>query len=201
VENSAVIVAIVLAVGGAAFILSRLQRNARRTLPNSDLPAAPVAEDPAARISANDSMFRLLSFQGGSVPNDLGPIMEELRRNGIEVDEETLRRKLADGVAAFAEHGDKKADLDEVRRLGRPATATLLSVASTDADIPAGLDVPWQPLDVELEHHLADGSPVRVRRTALIPAEKLPLMVEGSKIPVRVDEGDPQLLTIEWEIT
>jgi hypothetical protein len=197
VENSAVIVAIVLAVGGAAYILNRLQRSARRTLPKGERPAAPLEVD--ARISASDARFRLLAFQGGSVPGDLQPIMDELRRNGIEVDEETLRRKLADGVAPLAEMGDRKVDLEEVRRRGRPATATLLSVGETTDEDEPGL--PWKPLVVELEHHLPDGAPVRVRRTALIPTDKLQLMVQGSEIPVRVDEKDPELLAIEWELT
>jgi hypothetical protein len=198
VENSAVIVAIVLAVGGAAYILNRLQRSARRTLPKGERPVAPPEVD--ARISASDARFRLLAFQGGSVPGDLQPIIDELRRNGIEVDEETLRRKLADGVAPLAEIGGRKVDLEEVRRRGRRATATLLSVTETpDGDVPPGL--PWKPLVVELEHHLPDGAPVRVRRTTLIPTDKLELMVQGSEIPVRVDEKDPELLAIEWELT
>jgi hypothetical protein len=201
VNTTATLVAIVIAVAGATFILARLQRSSRRTRTNDERAAAPLAEDPAARVAADDAMFRLLSFQGGSVPGNLGPIMEELRRNGIEVDEATLRRKLTDGAALVEKAGERQ-DLDDVRRRGRPATATLLSATEeTGGDIPAGLGAPWKPLVVELEHRLPDGSPVHVRRTALIPTDKLDLMVEGAAIPVRVDDEDPRLLTIEWEIT
>ena len=193
-NTGAILVAIVIAVAGAGFIIHRLQR---RATPRGARPEAPLAGDPAARISAHDARFRLLSFQGGSVPGDLRSIMEELRRNGIDVDEETLRRRLADGAASTREVGDPRADLAEVRRRGRPATATLLSVTEGTGE-PA---LPWTPLVVELEHRLADGSAVHVSRTALIPTDKLERMIAGAAIPIRVDDEDPSVLTIEWELT
>ena len=95
--DPAVVVAIVVALAAAGIVAVRLRVMAKRNLPDDASTPLDVAASDAMHTA--DPRFRLLSFQGGSVPADLGPVLEELRRNGIEVDEETLRRKLADGVA------------------------------------------------------------------------------------------------------
>jgi hypothetical protein len=92
-----VLVAIVAAGVVAGVVAGRLQRMAKR---NPPAPSSAPVDDSSLPLSTADQRFRLLSFQGGSVPADLGPMLEELRRNGIEVDEETLRRKLAENAAA-----------------------------------------------------------------------------------------------------
>jgi hypothetical protein len=200
VNPTVTLIAIVIAVAGATFILSRLQRSSRRTRTDGERSSESRAVDLDARVSVHDATFRLLSFQGGSVPGDLGPIIEDLRRNGIEVDEDTLRRKLADGVAAFAEADDRQFDLDDIRQRGRAATATLLSASEFGAD-EVGLTAPWKVLMVELVHELPDGRSINVRRTSLIPTDKLELMIEGAAIPIRVDDQDPEMVVLEWELT
>ncbi len=93
-----VAIAVVIAIGG--LITFMLRRSVRETRAGA-VPAADAAE--AEPLSTLDERFRLLSFQGGSQPADLGPMLDELRRNGIEVDEETLRRKLAERASATGE--------------------------------------------------------------------------------------------------
>ncbi len=95
-RETSVIIALVAVVVVGGLLALRLQRATRRGRVEG---ATASATAPGRRLSTSDQRFQLLSFQGGPVPADLGPMMEELRRNGIEVDEETLRRKLTEGVA------------------------------------------------------------------------------------------------------
>jgi hypothetical protein len=96
VDTVPIIVAIVvvIAIGGLITVLLRRSGREARATPPAD------ADEP---LSTLDERFRLLSFQGGSQPADLGPMLEELRRNGIEIDEETLRNKLAERASTTAE--------------------------------------------------------------------------------------------------
>ena len=92
-----VAIAVVIAIGGLITLLLRRSVREARAVPPAD------ADEP---LSTLDERFRLLSFQGESQPADLGPMLEELRRNGIEVDEETLRSKLAERTSATGEEPD-----------------------------------------------------------------------------------------------
>ena len=94
-----VAIAVVIVIGG---LIAVLLRRSVRVARAGAVPAADAAEP----LSTLDERFRLLSFQGGSQPADLGPMLEELRRNGVEVDEETLRRKLAERASATGEEPD-----------------------------------------------------------------------------------------------
>lgn len=94
-----VAIAVVVVIGGVIVVLLRRSVRDARAAGAVGQPERDVGE----RLSTADQRFRLLSFQGGSQPADLSPVLEELRRNGIEVDEATLRRKLAEGAAAAEE--------------------------------------------------------------------------------------------------
>ena len=92
-----VAIAVVIAIGGLIIVLLRRSVRDARAVPPVD------ADEP---LSTLDERFRLLSFQGGAQPADLGPMLEELRRNGIEIEEETLRSKLAERASATDEEPD-----------------------------------------------------------------------------------------------
>lgn len=94
-----VAIAVVIAIGGLITVL--LRRSVREARTGAVPPV-----DAAEPLSTLDERFRLLSFQGGSQPADLAPMLEELRRNGIEIDEETLRTKLAERASATKDEPD-----------------------------------------------------------------------------------------------
>jgi hypothetical protein len=188
-----VIAALVAVAVVAGLIAARLQRAAKRgRVEGAELPP----EDPADRLSASDQRFRLLSFQGGPVPADLAQMVEELRRNGIEVDEETLRQKLADGLAPDAGVKDLRSDPVAAR-----TTAGIAIVLSAD-DVP-GIDrLPPGAVRVQvtLELQVAGREPVREQRIAVVDGDERALLVEGAAIPVRYDPDDPRSIVLEWEI-
>jgi hypothetical protein len=196
VEAGPVLVAAVVVAVVAGLISWRLSRSARRG--RAPGLAAPAAEDPSIRLSTADQRFRLLSFQGGSVPADLGPVLEELRRNGIEIDEDTLRRKLADGVATLSDLDGASRDVDAVHARGTPGTAIVLHAT----DVPGGEEpAPNTVLvRVALELRIPHREPIREQRVAAIADDKRALLVEGAAVPVRYDPDDPRSLTLEWEI-
>ncbi|MBA3691821.1 MAG: hypothetical protein H0W82_10490 [Actinobacteria bacterium] len=150
-----------------------------------------MAEDPAERLSASDQRFRLLSFQGGPVPADLGRMVQELRRNGIEVDEATLRQKLADGAPPLEQTAGTSTG-------ETPRTAIVLDVV----DVPGGRPPAPNTVLVQLvlEVSVPEGEPIWEQRVAAIPDDKRALLVEGTAIPVRYDPENPGAITLEWEI-
>jgi hypothetical protein len=197
-----VVLAIVVAVAAAGAVAFRLRRVARRNLPETASTPLDVAAGEA--ISTGDPRFRLLSFQGGSVPADLGPVLEELRRNGIEVDEETLRRKLADGAisdladrpAADAPH-DGPAQPEAAPAPDVPTTATVVEAI----DVPVGNPVPGRmPVRVTLELRLPGREPVREHVVAVVDEDTRALLVEGAEVPIRTDPDDPSIITLVWAL-
>jgi hypothetical protein len=191
-----VLIAIVAVAVVAGLMATRLQRTAKQNRPDPD--STPLVTGGAA-LSASDQRFRLMSFQGGSVPADLTPVLEELRRNGIEVDEATLRQKLAEGATSLAEFDASGVDLDTVRTRGTSGTA--LVIDATDA---AGIEGPTPntvPVQVTLELRIPGRQPVRGRRVAMISRDQRAQLVEGASVPVRYDPDDPRAMTLEWEVT
>jgi hypothetical protein len=191
-----VLIAIVAVAVVAGLMATRLQRTAKQNRPDPD--STPLVTGGAA-LSASDQRFRLMSFQGGSVPADLTPVLEELRRNGIEVDEATLRQKLAEGATSLAEFDAGGVDLDTVRTRGTSGTA--LVIDATDA---AGIEGPTPntvPVQVTLELRIPGRQPVRGRRVAMISRDQRARLVEGASVPVLYDPNDPRAMTLEWEVT
>ena len=189
-DPSVIIALLVVAVVGG-LIAGRLQRAAKRGRADGAEPRP--AEDPTAGLSASDQRFRLLSFQGGPIPADLGRMVEDLRRNGIEVDEATLRQKLADGVVPLAGTQDG-------RPIGSATAGTAIVLGA--ADLPGGEAAPdTVPVLVTLELRLPEREPIREQRVAVIAGDKRALLVEGASVPVLYDAGDPRAITLEWEIT
>jgi hypothetical protein len=188
----------VLLVGG--LIAIRLRSSARRS---RIVDGGPSSADLDQRLSTADQRFRMLSFQGGSVPGDLRPVLEELRRNGIEVDEATLRRKLADGASTMAEVDGTAAPLADPPVGGSPRRAPATAIVLDATDVPGGLGLAQDGVRVQvtLELRMPDGEPVREQRIAVIPADKRALLADGAAVPVRYDPDDPRSLTLEWEIT
>jgi hypothetical protein len=191
-----VLIAIVAAAVVAGLMASRLQRMAKRNRPDPD--ATPLVTD-GTTLSTSDQRFRLLSFQGGSVPADLAPVLEELRRNGIEVDEATLRQKLADGATSLAEIDSSAVDLGSVRARGTPGTA--LVIDATDAAGGEGPTPTTVPVQVTIELRIPGREPIRERRVAVMPRDRRAQIVEGASVPVRYDPDDPRAMTLEWEVT
>jgi hypothetical protein len=191
-----VVIAIVAAAVVAGLMAGRLQRMAKRNRP--DPASEPLVTD-STMLSTSDQRFRLMSFQGGSVPADLAPVLEELRRNGIEVDEETLRQKLADGATNFVDFDGSGVDLDAVRARGTRGTA--LVIDATDVAGGEGLTPNTVPVQVTLELRIPGREPIRERRVALISGDHRALLAPGASVPVRYDPDDPRAMTLEWEIT
>jgi len=109
VDTSVVVaIAVVVVVGG--LIILMLRRSVREARGGA---AIAVDADTAEPLSTLDERFRLLSFQGRSQPADLGPMLEDLRRNGIEVDEATLRRKLAERASVTRQEPETTGEPDE----------------------------------------------------------------------------------------
>ena len=146
-ESGPIWVAVLVVAAIAGLLAVRLRRATRRAgLGNETLPDP----DAAPTLSTADQRFRLLSFPGGSVPADLGPVLEELHRNGIRIDEATLRRRLAeDGPAAvegLADAGpavdpadgtvDASGDPGTADASGHPRPADATVDASGDPDAP-----------------------------------------------------------------
>ena len=204
--DPAVVVAIVVALVAAGVVAVRLRVVAKRNLPDSASTPLDVATGDA--IHTADPRFRLLSFQGGSVPADLGPVLEELRRNGIEVDEETLRRKLADGAAndganASAPRGTPEnpaaapGATSAATAPDAPATATVVDTI----DVPVGNPVPGRmPVRVTLELRPPGGEPVREHVVAVVDEDTRKLLVEGAEVPIRYDPDDPSVITLVWAL-
>ncbi len=214
--DPAVVVAIVVGLVAATVVAVRLRVVAKRNLPDSASTPLDVAAGDA--IHTADPRFRLLSFQGGSVPADLGPVLEELRRNGIEVDEETLRRKLADGAAsdganvsasrgtpehaaeagAPAEPGSRApAEPEAAPAPDGPETATVVDAI----DVPVGNPVPGRmPVRVTLELRTPDGESVREHVVAVVDEDTRKLLVEGAEVPIRTDPDDPSVITLVWAL-
>jgi hypothetical protein len=209
--DPAVVVAIVVALVAAVVVAVRLQRVAKRNLPDSAATPLDVASGEAIHIG--DPRFRLLSFQGGSVPADLGPVLEELRRNGIEVDEETLRRKLADGAAIdgmspAAARGTPEGPAAVPKATApvppeapdapdAPATATVVDAV----DVPVGNPVPGRmPVRVTLELQPPGGDPVREHVVAVVDEPTRKLLVQGAVVPIRYDPADPSVITLVWAL-
>jgi hypothetical protein len=200
--DPAVVVAVVVALAAAGFVAARLQRVSKRNLPDDASTPLDVAEGDAIHIG--DPRFRLLSFQGGSVPADLGPVLDELRRNGIEIDEETLRRKLAEGeepdrgtpdASAHAEGAPASAHAAPAPDV--PATATVVDAI----DVPVGNPVPGRmPVRVTLELRPPGGEPVREHVVAVVDEDTRKLLVEGAEIPIRYDPDDPSVITLVWAL-
>jgi hypothetical protein len=186
-----VVVAIVAALLAAGGVALRLRSVAKRNLPETATTPLDVAA--GQPIHTADQMFRLLSFQGGSVPADLGPVLEELRRNGIEVDEETLRRKLEDGAAEVDGH----ADPETTRLPDVPAVATVVEAV----DVPVGNPTPGRmPVRVTLELRLPGREPVREHVVAVVAEDTRALLVEGAEVPINVDPRDPTQITLAWAL-
>ena len=203
--DPAVVVAIVVALAGAGVVAVRLRRVAKRNLP--DEASTPLDVTTGDAIHIGDPRFRLLSFQGGSVPADLGPVLEELRRNGIEVDEKTLRRKLADGAAndgaiAAAPRGTPEGaasapNVDPPPAPDVPATATVVDAI----DVPVGNPVPGRmPVRVTLELRPPGGETVREHVVAVVDEPTRKLLVEGAVVPIRYDPADPSVITLVWAL-
>ena len=189
------LVAIVVAAVVAGVVAGRLQRMAKRTRPEPGSSAPPVVADTSLPLSTGDQRFRLLSFQGGSVPADLGPMLEELRRNGIEVDEETLRRKLDGGVAEGTE--DATAEPETARTADGSATATVVEVI----DVPVGNPAPGRmAVRVTLELRLLGREPIREQVVAVVAEGNRALLVEGAEVPVRYDPDGPSVITLAWAL-
>jgi hypothetical protein len=186
-----VVIAIVVAAAVAGLVAFRLRRSAKRSLPETATTPLDVAA--GQPIHTADSMFRLLSFQGGSLPADLGPVLEELRRNGIEVDEETLRRKLEDGAAEVDGH----ADPETTRLPDVPAVATVVEAV----DVPVGNPTPGRmPVRVTLELRLPGREPIRGHVVAVVAEDTRALLVEGAEVPISYDPGDPTQITLAWAL-
>jgi hypothetical protein len=185
-----VVVAIVAAAVVAGLVAFRLRRMAKRSLPEAATTPLDVAA--GQPIHTADQMFRLLSFQGGSLPADLGPVLEELRRNGIEVDEETLRRKLEDGAADDAHAGPEAARAPDVS-----ATATVVETV----DVPVGNPTPGRmPVRVTLELRLPGREPILEHVVAVVAEDARALLVEGAEVPISYDPGDPTQITLAWAL-
>jgi hypothetical protein len=184
-----VVVAIVAAAVVAGLVAFRLRGMAKRSLPAT---ASTPLDVPAGQpIKTADQMFRLLSFQGGAVPADLGPVLEELRRNGIEVDEETLRRKLADGA------DDGGVDPEAAPAPDVSATATVVETV----DVPVGNPAPGRmAVRVTLELRPPGGEPVREHVVAVVDEDTRKLLVEGAEVPIRYDPDDPSAITLVWAL-
>jgi hypothetical protein len=192
-DLSVIIALLAVAVVGG-LIAGRLQRAAKRG--RAEGVTEQLTVDAANRLSASDQRFRLLSFQGGPVPADLGGMVEELRRNGIEVDEATLRQKLAEGVAPLSETKDGQPALG---RRATPGTAIVLGAADVPGDVGPRPNTVRVQLTLELP--IPNGEPIREQRVAVIAADKRALLVDGAAMPVRYDPDDPRAFTLEWEIT
>jgi hypothetical protein len=193
--DPAVVVAIVVALVAAGVVAVRLRVVAKRNLPDSASTPLDVATGDA--IHTADPRFRLLSFQGGSVPADLGPVLEELRRNGIEVDEETLRRKLAAGEEPDRRTPDGSAQAHAASAPDEPATATVVDAI----DVPVGNPVPGRmPVRVTLEVRPPGGEPVREHVVAVVDEDTRKLLVEGAEVPIRYDPDDPSVITLVWAL-
>ncbi len=206
--DAGVVVAIVVALAAAGAVAVRLRRVAKRNLPETASTPLDVAAGDA--IHTADPRFRLLSFQGGSVPADLGPVLEELRRNGIEVDEETLRRRLADGAANdSAPRGtpqgpaetegaaDTEGPAEASHAPDVPATAIVVDAI----DVPVGNPVPGRmPVRVTLELRTPGGEPVREQVVAVVDEDTRKLLVEGAEVPIRYDPDDPSVIILVWAL-
>jgi hypothetical protein len=191
-DDPSVLIALLAVAVVGGLVASRLQRVAKRGREEGADPRP--ADDAAAALSASDQRFRLLSFQGGPVPADLGGMVEELRRNGIEVDEATLRQKLADRVATA------EATQDAGPNLGRRTAGTAIVLGA--AAVP-GREAPapnTAVVLVTLELQIPDRGPIREQRVAVIGDDKRTLVVEGASVPVLYDPSDPRAMTLEWEI-
>jgi hypothetical protein len=195
------VVAIVVALAAAGFVAVRLQRVAKRNLPETASTPLDVAAGDAIHIG--DPRFRLLSFQGGSVPADLAPVLEELRRNGIEVDEETLRRKLADGAlndpvgGTHAVPSQSAAAPEAAPSPDAPPMATVVDAI----DVPVGNPVPGRmPVRVTLELRPPGGESVREHVVAVVDEDTRKLLVEGAEVPIRYDPDDPSVITLVWAL-
>jgi hypothetical protein len=191
-DDPSVLIALLAVAVVGGLVASRLQRVAKRGREEGADPRP--ADDAAAALSASDQRFRLLSFQGGPVPADLGGMVEELRRNGIEVDEATLRQKLADRVATA------EATQDAGPNLGRRTAGTAIVLGA--AAVP-GREAPapnTAVVLVTLELQIPDREPIREQRVAVIGDDKRTLLVEGASVPVLYDPSDPRAMTLEWEI-
>jgi hypothetical protein len=206
--DPAVVVAIVVALAAAGVVAVRLRVMAKRNLPDSASTPLDVAAGDA--IHTADPRFRLLSFQGGSVPADLGPVLEELRRNGIEVDEETLRRKLADGAAGDGAnvpaprgtpvHQAEPGAPAEPTAAPAPDPPTTATVVDT-IDVPVGNPVPGRmPVRVTLELRTPAGETVREHVVAVVDEDTRKLLVEGAEVPIRYDPDDPSVITLVWAL-
>lgn len=183
-----VIIALVAVAVVGGLVAGRLQRAAKRG--RAEGVVSPAAEDPTG-LSTSDQRFRLLSFQGGPVPADLGVMIEELRRNGIEVDEATLRQKLAEGVASIAPDG--RPDVP-----GNAGTAIVLDAT----DVPGAELAPnTVRVQITLELTIPDREPIREQVVAVIADDKRALLDAGAEVPVRYDPDDPRAITLGWEIT
>ncbi len=203
-DSTPVLIALVAVALVGSLITLRLRSSARRSRPAGDAPASPDLDE---RLSTADQRFRMLSFQGGVVPSDLGPVLEELRRNGIQVDEATLRRKLAGGASTIAEVAGNSApgpsapgpSAPAPSARGAPATATVLDAS----DVPGSDRLPAGRVRVQvtLELRVGDRDPVREQRIALIPTDKRALLDRGAAVPVRYDPDHPRSLALEWEIS
>jgi hypothetical protein len=192
-----VVAAIVAAVVVAGLVAFRLRRSAKQSLPETATTPLDVAA--GQPIHTADQMFRLLSFQGGSLPADLGPVLEELRRNGIEVDEETLRRKLEDGAAEV----DGQDDPEATRAPRAPRAPLVPAVATVVAtiDVPVGNPTPGRmPVRVTLELRLPGREPVREHVVAVVADDTRALLVEGAEVPISYDPGDPTQITLAWAL-
>jgi hypothetical protein len=203
--DPAVVVAIVVALAAAGVVAVRLRRMAKRNLPET--ASTPLDVAAGDTIHTADPRFRLLSFQGGSVPADLGPVLEELRRNGIEVDEETLRRKLAEGAANDgANAGAPPGTLQGPASVPKAAPAPVPDVPATatvvDAiDVPVGNPVPGRmPVRVTLELRHPGGEPVREQVVAVVDEDTRKLLIEGAEVPIRTDPDDPSVITLVWAL-
>ena len=206
--DPAVVVAIVVALVAATVVAVRLRVVAKRNLP--DRASTPLDVAASDAIHTADPRFRLLSFQGGSMPADLGPVLEELRRNGIEVDEETLRRKLADGTASDganvsatqgtpgrAAEAGAPAEPEAAPAPDAPETATVVDAI----DVPVGNPVPGRmPVRVTLELRTPGGEPVREHVVAVVDEDTRKLLVEGAEVPIRTDPDDPSVITLVWAL-
>ncbi len=188
-EPSVLIALVAVAVVGG-IVAGRLQRSAKRG--RAEGTESPLAEVPAERISASDQRFRLLSFQGGPVPADLGRMVEELRRNGIEVDEATLRQKLAEETAPITQ-----------MRGGADGETAGTAIVLAATDVPGGMGPAPNTVQVQLilELRLPDVESIREQRVVTVTDDKRSLLKEGAAIPVRYEPENPQRITLEWEIT
>jgi hypothetical protein len=198
-----VVVAIVAAVVVAGLVGMRLRRVASRNRPDPGSPS--IADDETPQISTADQRFRLLSFQGGSVPGDLQPMLEELRRNGIEVDEETLRRKLAkgavDGSAVDGPATPEGARPPDTRPVSGVSDASATATVVEVTDVPVGNPMPGRmAVRVTLELRPRDGGPIREHVVAVVAEDTRALLVEGAEVPIRTDPDDPSIITLAWAL-